>query len=299
MARRDRDGWGRRGNSPIICRCNQRQVTAISPPVCGMHLTLKKHVINSGYPRWHLILLAFIFRRGERFVLEELCLLVQGTKCDERKQRLHRSPERVREERPSRVCRSHGGREGAVAPVFSAINTHPTRKREEKRFFQMVRAKQRGESPVFWVVTQSIVCLCKRPEASAQSLCPSLPSRSMLWCFTWRCLLPSLRKISKTKSVRLVPSRSTPCCIYTCGSIFGASCLLRLFMGPGNTTGVWSSSPRSQHAPSSQCPAREMGAVMGPAPSAKGNLSLQGNPSGCCSWENKKASALFEINFMH
>lgn len=79
MARRDSDIRGRPRNSPIISCCNQRQVTVISPPVYGMHLTLKKQVINSCYPGWHLILLAFIFRRGERFILEELWLLVQDT----------------------------------------------------------------------------------------------------------------------------------------------------------------------------------------------------------------------------
>lgn len=110
MARRDSDIWGRPRNGPIIFCCNQRQVTVISPPVQGMHLTLKKQVIRSCYPGWHLILLAFIFRRGERFILEELCLLVQDTGCDGYVQRLWEIPrgKRAREELPNRVC--GGGR---------------------------------------------------------------------------------------------------------------------------------------------------------------------------------------------
>jgi len=48
-----------------------------------MHLTLKKQVINSCYPGWRLILLAFIFRRGERFILAELWLLVRDTERGE------------------------------------------------------------------------------------------------------------------------------------------------------------------------------------------------------------------------
>lgn len=121
MARRDNDIWGRPRNGPIIFCCNQKQVTVISPPVQGMHLTLKKQVIRSCYPGWHLILLAFIFRRGERFILEELCLLVQDTGCDERMQRLREIPrgKRAREELPNPVC--GGGRRTWLLMAWAAF----------------------------------------------------------------------------------------------------------------------------------------------------------------------------------
>lgn len=41
-----------------------------------------------------------------------------------------------------------------------------------------------------------------------------------------------------TAAVRAVSVNGVYTCVYTCGSVSGAICLLRLFTGPGNITGV-------------------------------------------------------------
>lgn len=110
-----------------------------------MHLTQKEQVINSCYPEWHLILLAFIFRSEERCISEELWLLMADTAMDALKMAGVKGQ--------GRLCWSQ-------LPYFECSKHPPGQNEARKQHLGWVRP-----SPVFWVVPSGAGYVFKGPKA--------------------------------------------------------------------------------------------------------------------------------------
>jgi len=154
-----------------------------------MHLTLKKQVINSCYPGWRLLLLAFIFRRGERFILAELWLLVRDTERGEHARRLGR--------------RSYGEGEGGTAEPGLQKDGGDGDSSQSGPCFQLQRSPRCTPQlccPGPRLGTQRAVRMLRRGDAErCRLLCARCPAREeRCWGAAWgpQCSPETQRSVS-------------------------------------------------------------------------------------------------------